>query len=124
MNGQPDGPFSSIEDTIEDIGEGKMVIVCDDEDRETRLGVIETLATWGDERDWPFLEPILAAGDRTEVDRVYPACYNKSLHRLAAETARELRTRDGELARDLLSDCEKAAEATRLRQLAEPAPQR
>ncbi len=29
-----DSPFSTIEDTIEDIREGKMVIVCDDEDRE------------------------------------------------------------------------------------------
>ncbi len=29
-----ESPFSSIEDAIEDIREGKMVIVCDDEDRE------------------------------------------------------------------------------------------
>jgi 3,4-dihydroxy 2-butanone 4-phosphate synthase/GTP cyclohydrolase II len=29
-----DSPFSSIEDALEDIREGKMVVVCDDEDRE------------------------------------------------------------------------------------------
>ena len=29
-------PFSPIEEIIEEIGVGKMVIVCDDEDRETR----------------------------------------------------------------------------------------
>jgi 3,4-dihydroxy 2-butanone 4-phosphate synthase/GTP cyclohydrolase II len=34
MKSQPDGPFSTIEEAIEDIREGKMVIVCDDEDRE------------------------------------------------------------------------------------------
>jgi 3,4-dihydroxy 2-butanone 4-phosphate synthase/GTP cyclohydrolase II len=34
MNAQPEGPFSSIEEAIEDIRDGKMIIVVDDEDRE------------------------------------------------------------------------------------------
>ncbi|MGH2960289.1 MAG: 3,4-dihydroxy-2-butanone-4-phosphate synthase, partial [Solirubrobacterales bacterium] len=32
--GEKNSPFSSIEDALEDYKQGKMVIVCDDEDRE------------------------------------------------------------------------------------------
>jgi 3,4-dihydroxy-2-butanone 4-phosphate synthase len=57
-------PFSPIEDILEDVRQGKMVIVCDDEDRENEgdITVAAELVTaehinHGDPRPRPHMPP-------------------------------------------------------------------